>query len=422
MTEHDYCFPLALRALDAEIMAEVKPYFQKIEAIRDENELRMLHAFRTARVAAEHLSGGTGYGYGDVGREKLEQIYAQLFGCEAALVRHQFMSGTHTLAVMLFGVLRPGDTMLSATGRPYDTLHSVLGLTGQAGSGSLADFGIQYKEVDLCATGLDLEAIRRMAPQCKMLYLQRSRGYALRRALTLSDIRTACTVAKEANPNIIVAVDNCYGEFVEPMEPTAIGADLAAGSLIKNPGGGIAPTGGYIVGRASLVDLCAQRLTAPGVGAEIGCTGETLRQLYLGLYFAPGVVAQALKSAVYASALFSKLGYETHPAPDATRGDIITAITMQNEDSLCALCRAVQAHSPIDSFVRPEPWPMPGYDSDVIMAAGAFTSGSSIELSCDAPLRPPYTAFLQGGLQFAPTKAALLCAALAVQGEKFAIH
>ncbi len=412
-----YVFPDEICALDRAVTNEVSPHFQEIERIRDENQLRVLCAFRNARVASAHLSGSTGYGYGDVGREKLEEIWAQLFGCEAALLRHQFMSGTHTLATMLFGILRPGDTMLSATGRPYDTLHAVLGLSGDANCGSLADFGIHYKELDLCDDGLDFAGIARLAPNCRLLYLQRSRGYAQRKALTLQDIQTACEVARAANPSILIAVDNCYGEFVETAEPTAVGADLAAGSLIKNPGGGIAPTGGYIAGRKDLVHLCAQRLTAPGVGAEIGCTGEMLRPLFLGLYFAPGVVAEALKSAVYASALFARLGFSTSPAFHEARGDIITAVSLPDADTLCRLCRTIQAHSPIDSFVHPEPWPMPGYDSDVIMAAGAFTNGSSIELSCDAPLRKPYTAYLQGGLQFAPTKAALLSAALACQNQ-----
>ncbi len=405
-----YEFSEKIHALDRAIMDEVLPQFRDIERIRDENQLRLLHAFRKTRVASTHLTGSTGYGYGDIGREKLEEIFSLVFGCEAALVRHQFMSGTHALATMLFGILRPNDVMLSATGRPYDTLHSVLGLSDSENCGSLADFGVVYEELDLTKDGPDLSGIAELAPRCRLLYLQRSRGYANRKALTLADIQACCKVAKAANPHILIAVDNCYGEFVETAEPTAVGADLAVGSLIKNPGGGIAPTGGYIVGRAGAVELCAQRLTAPGVGSEIGCTGDMLRSLYLGLYFAPGVVAEALKSAVYASALFTRLGFATTPLANEARGDIITAITLPNAEALCHLCRTIQMHSPIDSFVQPEPWPMPGYDSDVIMASGSFTNGSSIELSCDAPLRAPYTAYLQGGLQFATSKAALLSA------------
>lgn len=401
-----------IEELDGRVRALVAGRFAEIEARRDQNQLQMLQAFTQNRVAATHLVGSTGYGYGDAGREKLEAVFASLTGSEAALYRHHFMSGTHTLAVVLFGLLRPGDTLLCATGRPYDTLHGVLGLAGDKGEGSLREFGVNYRELPLLADGSpDLEAIRQAAPACRMLYLQRSRGYAARRALTLADIEAAAAVARAAHPEIWVVVDNCYGEFVETREPTACGADIIAGSLIKNPGGGIAPTGGYIAGRAELVERCAHRLTAPGVGGEIGCTGEMLRQMFLGLYFAPGVVAEALKTAVYASALFEELGYPTSPGWAEARGDIITAITLGGQEKLCALCRAIQANSPVDSFLTPEPWAMPGYDSEVIMAAGAFTGGSSIELSCDAPLRPPYTAYLQGGLNFSASRAALLCAA-----------
>ncbi len=401
--------------LDRTVRERVAGPFSEIDATRDQNQLQMLCAFTENRVAATHLVGTTGYGYGDAGREKLEAVFASLTGSEAALYRHHFMSGTHTLAVALFGVLRPGDTLLCATGRPYDTLHGVLGLSGEKGEGSLREFGVQYRELALAGDGApDLAAIRQQAPGCRMLYLQRSRGYAPRRALRLADIQAAAAAAKQANPDIIVMVDNCYGEFVETQEPTACGADLMAGSLIKNPGGGIAPTGGYIAGRAHLVEQCAHRLSAPGVGSEIGCTGDLLRQMFLGLYFAPGVVAEALKTAVYAAALFEALGYPTTPHWNTPRGDIITAITLDGEEKLCALCRAIQANSPVDSFLTPEPWAMPGYDSPVIMAAGAFTGGSSIELSCDAPLRPPYTAYLQGGLNFSASRAALLCAASAI--------
>lgn len=397
--------------LDEAVMCDIAPALAQIDRIKEANQLKMLRAFTDSRVAANHLSGSTGYGYDDAGRAKLEEVFARLTGSEAALFRHQFMSGTHALSVALFGILRPKDTLLCATGRPYDTLIGVLGIEGTAGQGSLAEFGVAYKQVDFCEEGLNLPAIAQAAGGCKMLYLQRSRGYANRPALSLAQIEEAAKTAKRANPGICVVVDNCYGEFTQTAEPTQFGADLIVGSLIKNPGGGIAPTGGYIAGKANLVQQCAWRFSAPGVGAEIGCTGEMLRQLYLGLYFAPGVTAQALKTSVYASALFGRLGCVVSPAPAAPRNDIITSIQTGSAEKLQTLCAGIQAGSPVDSFVTPEPWPMPGYNCDVIMAAGAFTLGSSIELSCDAPMRAPYTAYLQGGLNFAASRAAVLMAA-----------
>lgn len=406
-------FPIsdALMQIDKEVRQKVQPRFEEIEAIKEQNQLKMLRAFMDCRVATNHLAGTTGYGYGDAGRDKLEEVFAMLTGSEAALLRHQFMSGTHTLAVALFGVLRPGDTMLCATGRPYDTLIGVLGLDGDKGEGSLAEFGVKYQQTELVDGKPDLEAIRQKAPGCRILYLQRSRGYANRPALTLQDIQAAAEAAKQASPAIAVVVDNCYGEFTQIKEPTQCGADLIIGSLIKNPGGGIAPTGGYIAGRADLVNKCAARFTAPGVGAEIGSTGEVLRQLYLGLYFAPGVTAEALKTCVYASELFRQLGYAAKPGLNDPLNDIITSVEMQTPEGLRAMCEGIQFASPIDSYVTPEPWPMPGYDDDVIMAAGAFTAGSSIELSCDGPMRPPYMAFMQGGLNFAASRAAVMLAA-----------
>lgn len=402
----------AMQCLDEEVMQQIQPALTIIEQIKEYNQLKVLRAFTDNRVAATHLAGSTGYGYDDAGRIKLEQVFAQITGSEKALFRHQFMSGTHALCVALFGVLRPGNIMLCASGRPYDTLIGVLGLDGAAeGQGSLREFGIEYRQIDLLEDKLNLQEIERQAPGCTILYLQRSRGYANRSALSLEDIEAASQAAKRANPAIKVVVDNCYGEFTQKQEPTQRGADLIVGSLIKNPGGGIAPTGGYIAGEAELVDKCAARFSAPGVGDEIGCTGEVLRQMYLGLYFAPGVTAEALKTGVYASALFQSLHCGVSPTWQASRNDIITSIETGSPERLQALCAAVQHTSPVDSYVTPVPSPMPGYDCDVIMAAGAFTQGSSIELSCDAPMKQPYTAYMQGGLNFVASRAAILLAA-----------
>ncbi|NLW79338.1 MAG: hypothetical protein GXY32_08020 [Ruminococcaceae bacterium] len=397
---------------DAEAMLIIASRCWQIDQIKEVNQLKMLRAFTTQRVAAHHLAGSTGYGYNDAGREKLEQIFAAITGSEAALFRPHFMSGTHALTVALFGLLRPGHTLLCATGRPYDTLAGVIGLEGAQSHGSLAEFGVHYRQLELQDGQPDLDAITAAAPNATILYLQRSRGYASRPALLPAHIEAAAKAAKAANPAIYVVVDNCYGEFVDTREPTEYGADLIVGSLIKNPGGGIAPSGGYIAGKAKLVELCAHRLSAPGVGAEVGSMpGDVTRQLYLGLYNAPAATAEALKAGAYAATLFEQLGYETHPKWYHQRGDIITAITMGDAEQLKTLCRGIQAMSPVDSAAAPEPWPMPGYDNDVIMAAGAFTQGSSIELSCDAPMRPPYTAYLQGGLNFAASRAAILAAA-----------
>lgn len=406
-----------MQKLDAEIMQQISSRLAQIDAIQHENQWKMLQAFTQCRVAANHLVGSTGYGYDDAGRAKLEEVFATLTGSEAALFRHNFMSGTHALTVALFGLLRPNDTLLCASGRPYDTLIGVLGIDGQNGQGSLAEYGVNYLQTELVDGKPNLAEIARLAPGCKVLYLQRSRGYANRPALSLLDIEQAANAAKTANPAIAVVVDNCYGEFTQTSEPTQHGADLIVGSLIKNPGGGIAPTGGYIAGKANLVELCAYRLTAPGVGAEIGCTGEVMRQLYLGLYYAPGVTAAALKTSIYASALFARLGCRVSPTWQQDRNDIITSIVTGSSDALVALCRGVQSASPVDSFVWPEPWPMPGYDCEVIMAAGAFTLGSSIELSCDAPMKEPYTAYMQGGLNFAASRAGVLLAAQAAFGS-----
>ncbi|MEG0179761.1 MAG: methionine gamma-lyase family protein [Oscillospiraceae bacterium] len=397
-------------ALDAKAMEMCKPYFDKTDEIRDYNQLKVLKAFTACKVGSHHLVGTTGYGYDDSGRDKLEELFAYITHSEAALYRQSFMSGTHTLCVALFGILRTGDTMLCVTGTPYDTLAGVIGIDGSH-YGSLADFGVKYDEVALLPNGeADLDAISAKCKGAKVCYIQRSRGYALRRALSLEEIKNISDTAKKANPDIIVMVDNCYGEFTQKAEPTEYGADLMMGSLIKNPGGGIAPTGGYIAGKKHLVEMCAHRLTAPGTGGEIGCTLDVLRELYLGLYYASGVVADAVKTSIYASCCFEQKGMEVTPKYTQPRNDIITSVVTHSEKAMCDMCAAIQSLSPIDSDAAPVPCDMPGYDSPIIMAAGAFTMGSSIELSCDGPIREPYTLYLQGGLNFAASRAAVLSA------------
>ncbi len=386
--------------------------FREIDEIAQYNSEKVLSAFIKNGVSESHFTATTGYGYGDRGREVLDEVLAQIFGCEDALIRYNFMSGTHAIATALFGVLRPGDEMVSLTGLPYDTLHGVIGLSGEPGYGSLKDFGIKYRQLDLTAEGkVDFNAIPAAVKGAKVAYIQRSRGYSLRDSLFVSDIEKIVKKVKEGNPNALIVVDNCYGEFVERTEPTQVGADLIIGSLIKNPGGGIAPTGGYIAGRHDLVELCAQRLTAPGVGKEIGCTLGNNRSLFMGLFFAPTVVASALKTATFASALFELLKYEVTPRYCDSRADIIQAIKLKEPNALIAFCEGVQKGAPVDSYVTPVPWDMPGYDSQVIMAAGAFHNGASIELSADAPLREPFAVWLQGGLTFETGKVGILLAA-----------
>ena len=393
-------------------LEKAKDQFKIIDEITEYNQQKVLSAFIKHGVSESHFASTTGYGYGDRGRETLDKIWADVFGAEDALVRHNFTCGTHTLATALFGVLRPGDKMLAVTGTPYDTIHSVIGLSGE-GMGSLKDFGILYDEVKLKNGRLDYEAIEKAVDDSvTMVYIQRSRGYELRPSLLISEIEKVVKLAKSKNPNVIVMVDNCYGEFVQKLEPCDVGADLTAGSLIKNAGGGMARTGGYIAGRKDLVEKCAYRLTTPGLGKEVGATLGMNRELYMGLFYAPHTVGEALKSAVYISALYSGFGFDTTPAYDAERGDIVQSLGLGNEERLVAFCKGVQSGSPIDSFLSPEPWDMPGYDSKVVMAAGAFTMGSSIELSADAPIREPYYAWIQGGLTFHSAK---LCALLAAQ-------
>lgn len=406
-------------ALDEQAMALCRPYFARVEQIRDYNQLKMLKAFTDNNMSATHLQGTSGYGLWDTGRDKLEEIFSQVMGTEDALVRSQFMSGTHTLAVALFGVLRTGDTLLAATGRPYDTLEGVIGIDGKgSGSGTLADYGILYDEAPLKPDFTpDYDLIAQKAPAAKVCHIQRSRGYLQRNAFDLDTIRKVIETARAANPGIIIFVDNCYGEFIQTAEPSQVGADLIVGSFIKNPGGGIAPTGGYIAGRADLVQQCAYRLSAPGLGKELGCTLETLREMYLGFYYAPGVVCEAVKTAIYAQCLLELAGVNPVPRYCDDHNDIVTCFDAGTADALVGFCQGIQAASPVDSYVAPMPSMEPGYTDQVVMAAGAFTSGSTIELSCDGPLRAPYTCYLQGGLNFAASRAGVL---LAVQKAYFA--
>ena len=384
--------------------------FAKIEAVERRNAEKVLGAFIRHGVSAAHLQGSTGYGYGDRGRDTLDEIYAEAFGCEDALVRSSLASGTHALAVALFGALRPGDLLLSLTGKPYDTLEEVIGLRGE-GAGSLRDFGVRYDEVALRDGKIDLPAALEKAAGAKVCYLQRSRGYSLRPTLSVTEIGEAARALKAKYPDLIVMVDNCYGEFVEEREPTDVGADLIIGSLIKNPGGAIARTGGYIAGRRDLVELCSYRLTTPGTGKEIGCTLDELRNLYLGFFLAPTVVASALKTAVFAAALFEQLGYKAYPSALEERHDIIQALCLETPQALIAFCEGIQSGSPVDSMATPEPWDMPGYDSQVIMAAGTFTLGASIELSADAPMREPFAVWMQGGITYPTARIGILLAA-----------
>lgn len=395
-----------------EAMEMCKDQFKYIDDITEYNQLKVQKAFIDFGISESHFNSSTGYGYDDRGRDTLDKVWAQIFGAEDALVRHNFTCGTHTLSTALFGVLRPGDKMLCVTGTPYDTIHGVIGISGE-GMGSLKDFGIKYDQVSLKDDRLDYEAIEEAIDDTvTMVYIQRSRGYDLRPSLSIDEIGRVCEIVKSKNPNTIVMVDNCYGEFVEKQEPTQVGADLIAGSLIKNAGGGIATTGGYIAGRKDLVKKCAYRLTTPGLGKEVGATLGMNRELYMGLFYAPHTVGEALKSAVYISALFGSFGYDVTPKYNEIRHDIVQSLGLENPESLVAFCQGIQSGSPIDSFVLPEPWDMPGYDSKVVMAAGAFTLGSSIELSADAPIREPYYAWIQGGLNFHSAK---ICAMLAAQ-------
>lgn len=386
--------------------------FRRIEQIVEYNGAKVLKAFSDNRVSEPCFYGSTGYGYGDIGREVIDKVFAQALGTEDALVRFNFVSGTHALSVALFGVLRTGDKIVSITGKPYDTLEEVIGISGEKGNGSLIDYGVEYGQVDLNPDGSPkLDEITEAVKGAKVAYIQRSRGYSLRGAFTVDDIGKMVEAAKKGNPDVIVMVDNCYGEFVEEREPSAVGADIIIGSLIKNAGGGIARTGGYIAGRADLVELCSYRLTCVGMGKEVGCTLGMNREMLLGIFFAPEVVASAIKTSAFASELMTMLGFECSPRKDDPRGDIITAIKLGDEEHLTAFCRGIQKGAPVDSFVVPEAWDMPGYSSQVIMAAGAFTNGASIELSADAPIREPFAVWMQGGITYTSGKIGVMLAA-----------
>ena len=404
-------FSKELLTLKKRVLDELAPSFRRIEQISEENTLKVLTAMRECKVSDIHFNTSSGYAYDDIGRSKLEELYAKVFAAESALVRTQFVSGTHALATVLFGILRPGDKIISLTGTPYDTMQTVIGYTASS-SGSLKEYGILYDELPLNEGRVDVERIADVLDErTKMVLIQRSRGYSRRPTLLIEDIREICHQVHRLKPDCICFVDNCYGEFVESLEPTQAGADIMAGSLIKNPGGGLAPTGGYIVGREDLVELASYRLTAPGMGAELGASLVNNRLFFQGLFLAPHVVSQALKGALFAAGIFENLGYTTYPRISDERGDIIQAIELGTAEKLVAFCSGVQKYSPVDSFVKPEPWDMPGYTDQIIMAAGTFVQGASIEFSADGPLRSPYNVYLQGGLTFEQVMFGILGAA-----------
>ena len=397
--------------------AALAPQFLHLSRVSHHNTARVMEAFAAHHVDAACFNGSSGYGYDDRGREVLDRIFADVMGAEAAFVRHSIANGTQALAIGLFGLLRPGDILLSVAGKPYDTLGEVIGIAGEAGNGSLADFGVTYRQIELKdQKTLDLEAITAFlqgdeGARVKVCFIQRSKGYLNRRTLTVDEIGEAVRAIKAVREDIFVMVDNCYGEFTEEKEPPAVGVDLTVGSLIKNPGGGMAETGGYLAGTARAVELASYRLTCPGIGLEVGATLGQNKNMYRGLFYAPHTVMEALKTAHFAAYIFEALGYEVEPSWQEPRADIIQTVITGSREGLCALCRGIQAGSPVDAYVTPEPWAMPGYQDEVIMAAGAFVQGASIELSADGPIKPPFTAFLQGGLTFESGRIGILSAA-----------
>ena len=407
----EYGISDAVWRMGEEAYEEARPAVQRIERIREFNQLRVLRAFRNARISDSHFTQQTGYGYDDIGREKIEAMYAEVFGAESALVRIQISAGTQAIAMCLFGILRPGDELLSVTGTPYDSLLSAIGGPEYpSDAGSLYDFGVRYRAVSLLEDGSpDIPAITSaVTDKTKMIYIQKSQGYSGRRALLRQDLVAIFRAVREKNPSTVLFVDNCYGEFTEEEEPCALGADLCAGSLIKNPGAGICPSGGYIAGRRDLVEKAASRGTAPGLAGHVGPSLGFSRTIAQGLFLAPHITAECLKGAVFAAALFSRAGYVTAPDPLAVRGDIVQSLTFTSPEQVVSFCQMIQASSPVDSFVSPEPWDMPGYDSEVVMAAGTFIQGASVELSADGPIKPPFIAYMQGGLVYEQVKLATM--------------
>ena len=407
-------------ALEAE--RALAPQFGHVEEVAFRNTQKVMDAFRTHRVSDSCFQSTSGYGYDDRGREVLEAVWADVMGAEAAVVRQTIISGTHALSIGLFGILRPDDVMYSVAGKPYDTLEEVIGLSGTPGNGSLRDFGVDYEQTDLNPDGTfnftEIEdKLRALGARAKMVFVQRSKGYLNRKTLSVDEIGELVKFVKNISPETFVVVDNCYGEFVETKEPCAVGADLVIGSLIKNPGGGMAETGGYLAGTRRAVELASYRMTSVGIGAEAGATLGQNKSMFKGLFYAPHTVAQALKTAHLAAYMFEKLGYVVEPRWNEERHDIIQSVIMGSAEGLCAFCRGIQAGSPVDAFVTPEPWAMPGYGDQVIMAAGAFVQGSSIELSADGPLRAPYTAFFQGGLTYESGRIGIMSAVASVLGE-----
>lgn len=400
-----------LQPLISEVEQQIAGVHKGIEERIDTNQFRVLQSFQKHRVSDSHFIPTTGYGYDDAGRETLEKIYAEVFGAEAGLVRPQIISGTHAISIALFGILRPGDELLYITGKPYDTLEEIVGIRG-TGNGSLKEFGISYNTVNLTEKGeIDWNAVKKaIKPETKMIGIQRSKGYATRPSFTVEQIGEMIRFVKEIKSDVIVFVDNCYGEFVEELEPCHVGADLMAGSLIKNPGGGIAKTGGYIVGKTQYVESCSYRMTSPGIGAEAGASLYSLQEMYQGFFMAPHIVAQALKGAVFTAAMLDRLGMNSSPKWDAERTDLIQSVQFDDRDKMVAFCQAIQYASPINSHVTAHPAYMPGYEDDVIMAAGTFIQGASIELTADGPIRPPYVAYVQGGLTYSHVKMAVLIA------------
>lgn len=394
------------------IIDGLKDVFQKIDEIAEYNQMKVIRALQKEKISEAHLGSSSGYGYNDIGREGLEQVYADVFEAEAALVRPQITCGTHALTVALAGNLRPGDCVFSPVGLPYDTLQGVIGISEKENKGSLKEYGITYRQSDLLPDGsFDYESIREnLKPDVKLVTIQRSKGYASRPTLSVERIGELISFIKSLKPDVICMVDNCYGEFVETIEPTQVGADLCVGSLIKNPGGGLAPAGGYIVGKREYVEQAAFRLTAPGLGMEVGASLGVNQSFFQGLFLAPTVTASALKAAVFSAHVFENAGFRAIPSKDEPRFDIIQAVELKSAEGLIAFCTGIQAAAPVDSYVVPEPWAMPGYDCDVIMAAGAFVQGSSIELSADGPLREPYYVFFQGGLTWYHGKYGILMA------------